>query len=304
MQHFRLRYRAHDMELSVGEFIVGRGEDCQLALDDALVSRRHALFRISPDRVVVADLGSRNGVLVNGDRILGERVLVDGDRVSIGKHDLLFSVVNANPHRNRGFLARTLGPVELQDLEDVVGAGGSVMPGEWEPDVKEAPPRSDSVSPGSSTTPQRSSSGVRRIIASFSTLASLADKALTLGRGDEAEKILSTPLQEFAKELRQGAPADSVVMGRFAVYALRLATSLSKATWVEWIFDAYGTAGLVIPGPIVDELVALIPKLKHLNRRALTGYLERLGGSRTLGPNDRFLLQRLDGLAKRHATLP
>ena len=46
MQQFRLRYRAHDIELLPGEFVIGRSEDCQLSLDDAMISRRHALLRV------------------------------------------------------------------------------------------------------------------------------------------------------------------------------------------------------------------------------------------------------------------
>ena len=64
---YRLRYLAHDLELPIGEFVVGRSTECQLSLDDPLVSRRHAVLRVRRDGVSVQDLGSRNGVLVNGD---------------------------------------------------------------------------------------------------------------------------------------------------------------------------------------------------------------------------------------------
>ena len=93
MQHFRLRYRAHDIELPPGEFVIGRSEECQLSIDDAMVSRRHAVFRLGTESVTLKDLGSRNGVSINGERMKGDRVLLDGDRISIGKHELLFCVV-------------------------------------------------------------------------------------------------------------------------------------------------------------------------------------------------------------------
>ena len=66
---FRLRYMNHDLELNEGEFVVGRNASCQLSLDDPLVSRRHATFIVHADAVTVEDLGSRNGVSVNGERI-------------------------------------------------------------------------------------------------------------------------------------------------------------------------------------------------------------------------------------------
>jgi hypothetical protein len=274
MQHFRLRYRAHDIELTPGEFVVGRSEECQLSIDDAMVSRKHAVFRVTSISVLVVDLGSRNGVSVNGEKLKSERLLVDGDRITIGKHELFLSIVEPSSTRNRGFLARTLGPVELQDLE----ASMSKVPG--------------------------STTGIARVVSSFNTLASLADKNLALGRPEEAERILTAPFGELLKAMKQGALVDATVLGRFATYAIKLATELQKATWVEWIFDTYGLAKLILPAPIIDELFHVAPKLKHLGKHAILDYAEGLSQSTTLTPNDRFLLQRLEGLAKRLATSP
>src|SRR3954466_732703 len=86
---YRLRYLAHDLELPVGEFVVGRSTECQLSLDDPLVSRRHAVLRVRRDGVSVQDLGSRNGVLVNAVKISGERELAAGDKVSIGSQEMV-----------------------------------------------------------------------------------------------------------------------------------------------------------------------------------------------------------------------
>src|SRR5262245_27924712 len=61
---YRLRYQQHDFELGDGQFVIGRGADCQLALDDGLVSRRHAMISVADEDVFVEDLDSRNGVKV------------------------------------------------------------------------------------------------------------------------------------------------------------------------------------------------------------------------------------------------
>jgi len=81
---WRLRYLQHDLELSEGQFAVGRNATCQLSLDDPLVSRRHALLTVTNDGVTIEDLTSRNGVLVNGKRIDGRVDLQVGDRIMIG----------------------------------------------------------------------------------------------------------------------------------------------------------------------------------------------------------------------------
>src|SRR4051794_16641207 len=84
----RLRYLAHDLEVPAGQFVVGRTSDCQLSLDDPLVSRRHALLTVRGGTVLVEDLGSRNGVLVNGTKITKPFLLKDGDVVKIGSQVL------------------------------------------------------------------------------------------------------------------------------------------------------------------------------------------------------------------------
>src|SRR5258705_11683914 len=81
---FRLRYLQHNLELAPGEFLIGRSTECQLSLDDPLVSRKHALLTVTSDTVTVTDLGSRNGVVVNRTKIEGPRALVNGDQISIG----------------------------------------------------------------------------------------------------------------------------------------------------------------------------------------------------------------------------
>ncbi len=67
-----------------GEFVIGRSRDCQLALEDPLVSRRHAVFRWSGDKLSIEDLGSRNGVKVNEQKIPKLTQLKTDDVVVIG----------------------------------------------------------------------------------------------------------------------------------------------------------------------------------------------------------------------------
>ncbi|HEX4354170.1 MAG TPA: FHA domain-containing protein [Polyangiales bacterium] len=65
---FRLRYQAIDFVLGDEAFVTGRTAECDLVLDDNLVSRKHASFRVVGDAVELIDLSSRNGVTVNGSR--------------------------------------------------------------------------------------------------------------------------------------------------------------------------------------------------------------------------------------------
>lgn len=69
--------------LLVETLVVGRDPACDISHDDALLSRRHAEFLSARDEVTVRDLGSRNGIFVNGTRA-AERSLRPGDVVQIG----------------------------------------------------------------------------------------------------------------------------------------------------------------------------------------------------------------------------
>ena len=79
----------HDVALQGEEVVVGRLAECQICLPDANVSRRHAAFMKLDDGWAIADLGSTNGTLVNGQGV--ERVrLRDGDVIEIGLTRLIY----------------------------------------------------------------------------------------------------------------------------------------------------------------------------------------------------------------------
>lgn len=63
--------------------LVGRGPDCDVVIDSAKVSRKHCCIAQVNGYLVVRDLGSTNGVQING-RKLDESKLVLGDELSIG----------------------------------------------------------------------------------------------------------------------------------------------------------------------------------------------------------------------------
>jgi pSer/pThr/pTyr-binding forkhead associated (FHA) protein len=67
-----------------GEFVIGRGTECHIRPNSDWVSRQHCLLRVALDSVHLRDLGSRNGTLVNGTRVVGECRLANGDKLQIG----------------------------------------------------------------------------------------------------------------------------------------------------------------------------------------------------------------------------
>jgi pSer/pThr/pTyr-binding forkhead associated (FHA) protein len=63
--------------------VVGRGTEADLRINDPGVSRRHVEFMVNGDDLEVVDLGSTNGMLVNGSKV-GRAGLRDGTEVKIG----------------------------------------------------------------------------------------------------------------------------------------------------------------------------------------------------------------------------
>lgn len=73
------------IELKDGQSLkVGRDHNNELMVEDVGVSRMHAVFSASSSGLVVADMSSRNGTFLNGERISSLRDLSSGDIVDIG----------------------------------------------------------------------------------------------------------------------------------------------------------------------------------------------------------------------------
>lgn len=80
------------------DIAIGRAPSCDIVLaGDQLASRRHALLRSKDGGYTIVDLGSSNGTYINDQEIHAETPLQDGDRITIGGHDLLFSASPASP---------------------------------------------------------------------------------------------------------------------------------------------------------------------------------------------------------------
>jgi hypothetical protein len=77
----------HDM--SGGVAVLGRSEQCDIVVDDAGASRRHAEIRRDGEAWVAVDLGSTNGLYVNGQRT-DRAFLANGDVLSIGRTQMRF----------------------------------------------------------------------------------------------------------------------------------------------------------------------------------------------------------------------
>lgn len=65
--------------------LIGRSRECDVVLEDSNVSRNHARIAFTGDGTwTIEDLGSTNGVIVNGARVKGPQPITAGDRLELG----------------------------------------------------------------------------------------------------------------------------------------------------------------------------------------------------------------------------
>jgi hypothetical protein len=267
---YRLRYLHHDLELSEGQFVIGRSAACQLSLDDPLVSRRHAVLVVAGDAVTIEDEQSRNGVLVNGQRIAGRTPVVAGDRIVIGSQEMIL-----------------LGPPSERP-----GGPPQMLFG------KQTLTRMPAVPEPSSGDPDTDTTMIRRAQA-FQLLGGVAEKALAMGRADEAERLLASPLADLIDASRAGKTLAPLLVDGAARIAAKLATATARGTWVDFVIELYQAQGRPCPAPVIDELNTAVRKVSAIDLVRLRGYLSQLHEKQaTLGPAERFLLQRIEGLER------
>lgn len=245
MNAFRIRYLRHELNLTEGEFMIGRSASCQISLDDPLVSRNHAKLILHADQLVVEDLGSRNGIRVNAERITKRtHPLAIGDRIGVGSQELI-----------------VLGPR------------------------------------AASTDAQVSRGAPTHRFDRFAVVGTLADKALAMGRVEEAERILGALLGDTLNEVQNGRIP--VGIDQAGHYAAKLADATDKGAWVDYIVALYHGLLRPIPAEIVDELYTTLRKVGAIDLTRFGAYVDALrAAAADLSPAEKFLVSRVEGLER------
>jgi len=260
-----LRQGAREVVLDRPVLTIGRSASCEVQLSSALVSRRHARLTLTHLGVTLEDLASRNGVYVNSVRVLGSARLKLGDKLAIGDEVLVFE--------------------EREEKTD---------PGEAKTATSHSAPR-----PVREGFVDDDGALATRSADVFQLLASVVDKALALGRGEEAERVIATHLHAALHDATSGHGVSPDIARTAAGYAVKLAGATGKAQWLDHAVKLYDALGLVLPLALVDEMYVLLRRVRGLDIEVLRAYMERLRErSETLAPAERFVLQRLLGLER------
>ena len=300
MPRFRLRYQSTNLEMPLGEFAIGRSSSCNLALADGLVSRKHAVLHVGPDGVVVEDLGSRNGVAVNGVRISAPRRLAHMDRVYIGSQELVL----IDAARLREGSRETADYVVCESCGAINGAAKRRC-GEC---GKRLSKTAGETLVGNNDRVDSSSHAWgaedTRTARALDVIAGIASKAIAMGRFEEAERMLLPHLDNILERAIAKRPlSDSekddtdVLFAGATSYALQLAQGLQATKWIDWVFRVHTATGRLMEAETIEALHSLVRNNKYSRPEFLRAYLQVVNGrSSDYGAAERFLLRRLEGL--------
>jgi pSer/pThr/pTyr-binding forkhead associated (FHA) protein len=204
----RLHHRGRELVCTVGTYVIGRGSSCDVTVDDARVSRRHAQLVVTEDGASIHDLGSANGVFVDGEQVGSQPTpLKDGNRLMIGSEQLVVRIDAVGDDTDRG---RT----EPEPLRART--------------IRPARPRSEST--------KRTPSGVTKRGLALEVIGILADQALEAKNPARAEEVLSKHLVALLNAAEKAtiseAARDSALRR-----ALALARATARGSWFDYAIE-------------------------------------------------------------------
>lgn len=285
MTRYRLRFLLQEFDLPRGVTLIGRSLDCHVTIEDPLVSRQHARVVIEDDVARVEDLESRNGVKLNGATIKAPTPLKDGDRLRIGTQDLVFCRVDpvgaahakttgvlrlcANcrlPYPREMLQCPNCAATEQTDEETLSGAHGSEKQTAW----------------------------------SLQLLTEALEKALTLGRDQDAERIIRRATAQMDELIAAGALLANEQIEGLTRAAARASVAARDAAWGIWVPNLFRRLDRVPSAGMIDTLVALADAFAGPMRDPLAQLSEHLRANvRAATPDDAEGIGRIERLSRR-----
>jgi hypothetical protein len=238
---FRLRFLLQEFDLAGPEIVIGRSPDCHITIEDPLISRRHARVVIQDDEATLHDLGSRNGVRLNG-RLLksSQQVLKEGDRIRIGTQELVFTIVQSEQRA-----ARPTGYMRVCNSCSTPYPEGSPQC----PHCGAPPMTEEDTMSGLAAEPKRSWT--------FQLLGEVIERALTSAKALDAERLMRRAAKEVDERLGAGERLDPAHIAMIAQFAVRLARLVGGSEWVAWALTLHRRQGLMLSEEVIDRIEEL-----------------------------------------------
>jgi pSer/pThr/pTyr-binding forkhead associated (FHA) protein len=235
-----LRHAERELMMLPGKYLIGRSRSCQLIVSSELVSRRHAELHVDVlGGVTLRDLGSHNGVSVNGKRMTaGSVVLESGDQFKIGT-DTFTVYISAD----------ALDSASMRVVEVVTETAPT--------EVKHT---------------AVASMAETRATHDLDLVCSAADRAIDFGAVSEAERILTIHLNEVLADIRTLQRTSVAIRNKAFDYALRLAAVTQKQQWFDYAIDVLLAQGVVATQEQAESLLHAQKKMERLDTQRVELY--------------------------------
>ncbi len=231
MPRYRLRFLLQEIDLRVGETLIGRSGDCQVTIEDPLVSREHAKIVIDGQTITVFDLKSRNGVKVNGHPVRGNAQIFDGDRIRVGTQELVFCLVDnvEKSMKTTGFL-RHCADCHLpypQEIKSCPNCGSTALV-------------EDETLSGDFNGQDQGSWSLQLLI-------EVLDKALGLGRLDDVDRVMRRAIAQCDDHIQRDGRIDERTLNLLTAAAMRATLATQSATFALWAVRVHERLSQVPP---------------------------------------------------------
>lgn len=131
--YFGANGQRREVHLNEGIVSVGRAEECQLRIPADTVSRRHCQIEVSKKEIVLTDMGSSNGTLVNDTKVVDDDVVLKaGDRITVGPATFTLQIDGKPGKAAKAEQATPPEPTVNAEVEEAL-SGTSVADEEFDP---------------------------------------------------------------------------------------------------------------------------------------------------------------------------
>ena len=265
--------------------MIGRSNECHLVLDDPSVSRVHAVIVRKDEELRIEDRGSRNGVIINRERIREPRILNAGDQVVIG-HQVIriaLSPETSKADRTQGIKrCPSCGAWSNGEASRCAVCGATIsFPARFA---------------GDDDLKVKTAAGGRP---TFSMLVELANKAVQVGKLEEAERLVSGISSSAEARLNGGESLVEGDLEKIASVMLSLSQAAKSPKDISRIFSLHFAAKKLMSRDVVEKLYDIVRPVGYLACPEMTRYLNYLDTkTQAFNPGELFVHRRLQGLVK------
>lgn len=246
-----VRYSDGEKRWWPGSYVIGRHKSCDLVLESSLVSRRHAQLDVARGSAVLTDLGSANGVYVNGERVTGAANLRSGDRLMLGDQSLEVMLGTAS------------GPVSVDRQKLATAQPLWIIPVDDDVDV---PSSSERSAPGTGQ------------VDFFELVGRVMDRVLAEQRFDEAITMLRSHLNRVLSDAQSGRSVAPGQRDASLRYSALLAAGTRDPQWVDYALDLLAACRCAPAQEIGEDIEEAVVAIGSVDSQRLGRYVAAVEG--------------------------